>query len=233
MRNTLILQPIHSSTSDILRCFVLAKPLSSEQRNFLARHQKLLSSPEFDTVLKYYLQADKKNELNATSLVPKETFTPVSIQLLKHRLQTLLANKACRAVVQFTPQQLANLQELSMPELIYWHGNQTLNGAPFFPGGTPPVLYFQWGNLFGIIKHLVLSEEKSLLANTLVYFEDLQDRDLNQCVLDYEQKLRHELEKQNQILFENKIEPASLSQFLIKTPTLTLDPMKHLFGDSK
>ena len=141
------------------------------------------------------------------------------MQKLKKRIQIFLQNKYSHVVLNMTREQYLEFRALGMPELIYWHGNQLLSGAPFFPSSIPPVIYFQWGNLFGVIKYVVLAEEKSMKANVLIYFEDMQDRLLNQCVAEYEKNIQHELKIQNEILYENKIE-SKFNEFLIKTPTL-------------
>lgn len=221
-KNILILQPIHPNSTDILRCFALGKPLSSEQQNFLEWHQQQLSSAEFDPVLKYYIESNKKRrkKYQTTFLLPHEELNKEDIQRLKKRIKIFLQNKNRQIVISITQKQFLQFKELNLHELIFWHGNQTLTGAPFFPGGIPPVIFFQWGNLFGVVKYVILSEEKSLKSNILIYFEDMVDRDLNRCVQEYTQRLDMALEQQNKILTNFAIEPPILDQFLIKTPVL-------------
>ncbi|OGT47287.1 MAG: hypothetical protein A3E83_00705 [Gammaproteobacteria bacterium RIFCSPHIGHO2_12_FULL_41_20] len=218
----LILQPIHNSSADIMRKFFMGKPLSSEQVNFLYAHQKQLSDSRFDPVLKYYLETDKKRreKYKATFLLPHEKLKPSDIPALRKHIQFFLREAANRVAMQFTQQQFLQFKEYTIQDLIYWHGNQFLTGAPFYPGGIPPLIFFQWGNLFGIVKYLVLAEEKALKANILIYFEDMQDRDLNQCVQNYNKHLQNEMSIQNEILFENKIEPVEFDKFLIKPPVI-------------
>jgi hypothetical protein len=229
MQPQIILQPIHNSSADILKCFALGKPLSSDQLNFIDWHQKQLSSPEFDPVYKYYIESAKKKHTSSMSfLLHSEELTAESSKQLKRRLSLLLQQKASHALIGFTQKQFLQFKELNTQELIFWHGNQFLTAAPFFPGGIPPVIYFQWGNLFGIVKYVILADEKALKANILIYFEDMQDRFLDQCVEDYKKTLKIDLEIQQHILNENKIKPPAFDHFIIKTPTLTLDPMKKL-----
>ena len=222
IRPALILQPIHDSSADILRSFALSKPLTNEQLNLLNWHQKQLSNTSFDPVLKYYLEYTKKhpNKANPTFLLPHTEFQPSDIPLLKNRINLFLNKNPGRVAIQLTQQQFLQLKDYTIQELIYWHGNQFLTGAPFYPGGIPPVIFFQWGNLFGIVKYLVLAEEKALKGNILIYFEDMQDRELNQCVLGYNDQLKNEIKLQNEILHENKLEESAFDKFLIKTPTL-------------
>lgn len=70
-------------------------------------------------------------------------------------------------------------------ELLYWHGNQSLTGAPYFLGGLQPVYFFQWGNLMGVVKYEELLGEKDTDGNILIYFEDLKDRTLQQAIEHY------------------------------------------------
>lgn len=221
MKPVLILQPIHNSSADIMKCFGYGKPLSADQLNFLHRYQKQLSSKEFDPIIKYYLQSIKthKDKYHASFLLPHEILNFESIEKFKKRLSLFLRENAKQVFVRFTPQQFEALKTYQPHEVILWHGNQFLTGAPFFPGGIPPVIYFQWGNYFGVVKYVILPGEKALKANLLVYFEDMQERDLDQCVLDYTKKFDKELTLQKEVLFENKIEPERFDEFLIKTPT--------------
>lgn len=230
MRPTLILQPIHSSSADILRCFAHGKPLSCDQLNFLEWNQKLLSK-EFDPVYKYYIEKEKQKRLtNNSFLMPLHELTFDSYTQFKKRLHLFLQQKKDHIELQFTPEQLLKFKEIGAPELIFYHGNQFLTGAPFFPGGIPPVLFFQWGNLFGVAKYVLLAEERNLHANVLVYFEDMQERDLNQCVLDYQKNLQNELKLQNEVVYQHKLDEDDYNKFLIKTPRLSLDPMKKMYG---
>ena len=220
---THVLQPVGNSSTEILRTFALDKPLSADQINFLDFHQKQLSSKEFDPVLRYYLQRyTGENKYHTSFLLPHEIVNHEAIKLLKKRLQLMLLNQPKKsATLNVTPKQFLEFKETGMQELIFWHGNQLLTGASMFPGGTPPVLFFQWGNFFGVVKYVVLAEEKSLKANLLIYFEDRQDRELDQCVQDYNLKLVNEKKEQHDLLHEHRIEPIRFSEFLIKTPRLT------------
>lgn len=219
MRPTLILQPIHSSSSDIMRCFALAKPLSSDQRNFLEWHQRQLSSAAFDPVYRYYIEAAKKQHARSF-LLPSDLINVQSLEQFKKRLKLFIQKKLSAITFTFTETQFAKFEELNMSELIFWHGNQLLSGAPFYPGGIPPVIYFQWGNYFGVAKYVMLAGEKALKANILVYFEDRQERDLDQCVADYQKKNQLALQNQHTILHQHELEPEHYDKFLIKTPTL-------------
>lgn len=223
-RPTLILQPIHNSSSDILKTFAMGKPLSPEQRHYLEWHDKQLSSHEFDPILKYYIESYKKHygQYQASFLLPHEVMNFEDVQRLKKRIALFLRENKGRLAIPFTQQQLVQFNDYTAQELIYWHGNQFLTGAPFIPGGIPPVIFFQWGNYFGIVKYCVLPGEKGLKANILVYFEDRDDRLIDECVKNYNDQFQIELLHQNQILMEHHIEPEAFDQFLIKAPTVSL-----------
>lgn len=161
-----------------------SKPLTSSEWNFLYQHQKTLSNVHFDPVLSYYLK--NQNHLHEHSfLLPNEKFDSEAAKKLKKRIQILL--KAKKAVnLQATPRQLRNLNAVSAKDLIFFHGNQFLTGAPFQLGGVPHTIFFQWGNLFGVAKYHILSGEKSLASNVLVRFEMLKDRQLAEAVKHYQ-----------------------------------------------
>lgn len=226
----LILQPIHNTTADILKCFSLGVPLSCDQLNFVASHQHQLSSHEFDPVYQYYIESAKNKHKNSGSfLLSSELLTTESMKKLKQRLSLFLQKKSSHVLIGLTHDQFLKFRELNINELIFWHGNQYLTGAPFFPGGLPPVIYFQWGNLFGILLHTFSANALELKPKAIIHFEDRFERNLEQCVDDYQKTMKNELKLQQTILNENKIEAPLFDHFIIKTPMLTLDPMKKLY----
>lgn len=225
MHPTLLLQPIHKNSTDILRAFALQKPLSPAQVNFLDWHQKELSSQSFDPIIKYYIHAQhsKRHQLNASFLLPHEIINDEAIKQLKKRLIAMLMQKKSHSVIHLTQKQFLQFKQMTIHELIYWHGNQFLTGAPFFPGGIPPILFIQWGNFFGVVKFVILPGEKALKANILIYFEDMQERDLETCVHDFEHNLQQDLKLQKELVMthetENAVESPKVkfaNHFLIK-----------------
>ncbi|MCE3237341.1 MAG: hypothetical protein K0R24_322 [Gammaproteobacteria bacterium] len=223
-RPTLILHPLHHTTADIVKRFTLGKPLTPDQINFLDWHQAQLSNPEFDPVLKYYLKSrnDHENHFHTSFLLPHEKMNREAIALLKKRLAIMLkANSEHRVVMSLTHEQFVEFKKYTIQELIFWHGNQFLTGAPFYPSGTPPLVLFQWGNYFGIIKYVVIAGEKAVMGNLLLYFEDRQERSLEECVADYQKRMANEMKLQADLLHNKEIIKSHDPQF-IKTPELTL-----------
>jgi hypothetical protein len=134
-----------------------------------------------------------------------------------------LKQKNSQASIRLTHKQYLQFKQYNIQDLIYWHGNQFLTGAPFYPGGIPHVIYFQWGNMFGIVKPSVLAGEEALKANILIYFVDMMDRDIDRCVLDYDKQVNEDLINQNKLLYQNTLTPPSPeAQSHFKTPTLRL-----------
>lgn len=209
MRPTLYLHPIHGSSTAILRSFFDGKPLSSDQLNFLDWHQHELSNACYDPILNYYLSSrhHKTHQFHGTFLLPHEEMNLEAIQSLKQRILASLSQKHKSVVFTLTQKQFLEFKTYTINELIFWHGNQFLTGAPFFPGGIPPVIYFQWGNLFGVVKYVVLPSEKTLKANLLVYFEDMEERDLDQCVHEYQNQMEKNINLQNEIAQQHTITP--------------------------
>ncbi|GEM_PF-1585694 len=207
-RPTLILHPLHQSTADIVHRFTLGKPLSPDQMNYIDWHQIELSDPQFDSILKYYLKSRSSHaaHLHTSFLLPHEIMNKESIELLKKRIAILLKeNQSNRIVMQLTHKQFLEFKEYTIHDLIFWHGNQFLTGAPFYPSGTPPLILFQWGNNFGIIKYVVIAGEKAVMGNLLLYFEDMQERTLDRCVQDYNKRMEDEIKLQNKLFESHKI----------------------------
>lgn len=205
--------------SDILKCFGEGKPLSAEQMHFLRWHQRALSSSIADPVLKYYLKSTRKQPQQKLSvLFPKQKINDLTFQQIKQRVHTVLKNNLSHTDLKMTMQQYLQFKAAGIDELIFWHGNQFLTGAPFFAGGLPYVVYFQWGNLFGVVKFQVLSEDKALKGNVLIYFEDMQERYLSQCVADY---TKHLQQSSTPTLAESQQETLIVQPNYSTTPTLT------------
>ena len=234
MRPTLILQPIHNSSANILKTFAIGKPLTTDQISFLEDHQQQLSCEQIDPLLNYYLKEsrERRRKFNTTFLLPHEEMNFEAIQLLKKRLLSLLQDNSEHAVVTLTEKQYLAFKDYTTEELIYWHGNQFITGAPFFPGGIPPVIHFQWGNLFGIVLYVLLPFDRLTRINTVIYFESMRNRNLNQCVDDYNKKFQENLKWQNEIFRQkdfilkkdvaNKNTITSKENELHHTPRLTL-----------
>lgn len=203
MKQKLKNKPDHYTYRDLMMCFQGGTPLSCEQLNFLSRHEKTLSSHGLDPVLKYYLKPYKKKaeqkeeEKKKHELISAASLGHRELALLKKRLDTMVKAPTDHVILSMTPEQFEELKTYSVPELILYHGNQFLTGAPHIIGGIPYTIFFQWGNLFGVAKYVIMAEEKALKSNLLIYVEDMQDRAINQCVKDYNkhQTLDKELER--------------------------------------
>lgn len=224
-RPALILHPLHESTAEIVKCFMLAKPLTPDQVNFLDWHQHQLSHPDFDPILRYYLKKRnaRSQKLHTSFLLPHEKLNQKDVTRFKKRLALMLSAKPeHEVVINLSQEQFLQFKEYTIQELIFWHGNQFLTGAPFYPGGIPPTIYFQWGNYFGIIKYVVIPGEKSIMGNLLIHFLDMQDRNLDECVQDYNKHLKEDIKLQNELLHHKEIAPHYEYASRIKTPELTL-----------
>lgn len=225
MRPTLQHKPSHYAYKDLLVKFADGKPLSCDQLNFLYRHERTLSHPQMDQVTGYYLKHHHHDYTDQHSfLMPSDTISNESVKKLKERLSIVLKNKDEHVQLKFTPEQFMQFKAVTFHELILYHGNQFLSGAPFYPGGIPHLIYFQWGNLFGVAKYVVMAEEKALKTNVLIYFEDMQERLLAECVSNYN---RYILQKTPDVpvlkapeLKAPAPQPQASSAF--KTPTLSL-----------
>jgi hypothetical protein len=219
MRPHLILQPAHNSSADILKCFADGKPISADAVNYLDLHQRNLSSPEFDPVLNFYLHAHKTqpHKYQGTFLLHHEFINFEAFQELKKRIKLFLEQKKSPSIsITLNPQQYKQFTQVGRNEIVYWHIHKLFNGAPMYPSIVPPAIFFQWGNIFGITKYLVLAGGKTVRANMLLYFEDMQNRNLDQCVDDYQKRFNLELEQQKNLILQHDLEPEKYQHFLIK-----------------
>jgi hypothetical protein len=197
MKPTLTYKPNDYAYQDLLMKFADGKPLSCDQLHFLAWHERTLSNPRFDPVLKYYLKHYHRPYTQEHSfLSPSDKMDKESIARLKRKLNIFLNNTSSHLELKMKPEDFAQFRSLTYDELIYFHGNQFLTGAPFYPGGIPQIIYFQWGNLFGVAKYVVLAEERALKSNVLIYFEDRYERHLQECVYAYHHHMKDEIKQQ-------------------------------------
>lgn len=132
----------------------------------------------------------------------KKEFELEDVATFYHSLDSLLSNRNANVVYELTPQQFAAimptldvyLRNANDQLMIYLHGNQILTGAPVIIGGYPHLDYFQWGNLYGVVKYEMEEGEEVNEANLLIYFEDRHERNLEQCMHDLLHRLQHEAE---------------------------------------
>jgi hypothetical protein len=176
MSYTLKLEPHHSTYYDIITAFNSGKPLTPGQLNFLRSYHVKLSDPAFDAILKYYdVSGHKENLLLGT-------VTREKLHRLKDRILGSVKIGKDRFGVVMSTQQFFQLKTLLAHEIIFFHGNQLLTGAPYFAGGVPHIDFLQWGNLFGIVKYEELLGENAIDGNIMIYFEDMADRTLSECI---------------------------------------------------
>lgn len=189
MRNLLQLRPIHNTYVDILSCFQQGKPLSNNQLNFLRRYSSKISDPTIDAVVKYYKIFNQELQRKSNKIGKA-----LNYQFLQN-LYKLLSNKFSCGIetfeIKLTRKQFFQFKTLLLNDLIYFHGNHVLTGAPFFAGGLPHVDFFQWGNLFGIVKYEEILGEKNTDGNILIFFEEQADRSLEQFVQSQLQLIHH------------------------------------------
>jgi len=223
MKPVLTKRPNSYVMNNLLVKFAGGKPLASHELHFLDWHEKTLSFCGIEEMLRYYLKPYRKKSAEEHSFVlPQEKLNPASVDQLKRRLQMLLQNGRAHAALRFTPEQFQQLRAILAEELVLYHGNQYLTGAPFYPGGIPYVLIFQWGNLFGIAKQLILPDEMELKGNVLIHFEDMFERSLDQCTKEYVQTHQAEQAHENQLKPTEEPPHTLNAQPSYQTPRLTL-----------
>lgn len=195
------LQPFPHYFADILKSYEAGRPLTPEQLHFLANHQQTLGNYVADSVIRYYMKSYKLETAKPFNLLfPKQKINHLTFDHLKEHVEYLLHHEISHVDLKMTPEQFLQFRAAGIHELIFWHGNHFLTGAPFFAGGIPYVVYFQWGNLFGVVKYQVLPEEKAIKGNVMIYFEDMEDRYLYECIKQYEHKAENKLEQEHKLI---------------------------------
>lgn len=208
--------------AQIRKAYREGKPLSSEQAQFLWFNRHKLGY-EFDKLAKYYQLDGYKLSANKPSFIkPSTSFTAADIELFYRRLQLMLANNRHGIELSLTPAQFIQLKN-TIGQLIFFHGNQVLTGAPFFAGGIPHVDFFQWGNLMGVIKYEELLSEKGIEGNFLIHFADMKDRTLLQCIQDYQ---LHQQQHHQQAVYPQPQQAYPSIDYHTPRPRLILQPGK-------
>lgn len=202
MKNpALIPQPYAHWIADILLKFEDGKPLSSDQLNFLISHENTLSNHALDLVLKYYLASHHSPDKHLSFTVPEEKINLINAHDIRDAVENLLHHQLSHVDLKMSHDQFLQFKAVGFHELLFWHGPQFLSRTTPFPNAIPLVLYFQWGKLFGVVKLNARMDTLVMDGNVLIYFEDLHNRSLNQCVLDYSKKHKiiHEISPTNKI----------------------------------
>lgn len=161
---------------------------------------------KIDQELKKYaeLHSNPKKKLVATPnyfLLHKNEFEPEDVEILYDHLNNLLKNTP-NIVYELTAKQFKAIKpalDLYVKNandqlMIYLYGNQLITGAPLIIGGHPHLDYFQWGNLYGVVKYEEQEGEEVYETNLMIYFEDRHDRNLEQCMQDLLHRLQHQAE---------------------------------------
>lgn len=185
--------------SDTLKCLSERRPLSSDQINFLSQHEKTLGIYVIDSDVQHYLEYSKKHLNQVLPMVfPKTIINYLIFHRIKQWVKILLKNKLMHVHLNMSLKQFMQFKMVGMNELIFWHGNQFLTGAPFYPGGIPTYVFFQWGNLFGVVKYNIVSGEKAVLGNLLICIEEMHERYFSQCIADYTHQLKSQEQARNE-----------------------------------
>ena len=185
---TLKNQPLSYTYKDLTLCFNEGIPLSCDQLNFIARHQKALSNATLDPIMKYYLNHYNRDSIKKPDLLPpRENLNYANVSELKKELEFLVKDTSVKLDFLMTPTQFSQLKFIAYGEIIIFHGNQLFTGAPFLHGGIPHLLYFRWGNLFCVAKFVVLpeAEKKALKSNVLIHVENINERLFIDCIYQY------------------------------------------------
>ncbi len=191
MKPTLIEQPFDSYLSSILKTFENDKPLSADQINFITQHEKLLSSFAVDPVIRHYLKVQRERRGKAMSFaLTQEKLNEPVLKRIKAYVQQLLQQRLTHIDLNMSVKQFQHFKRVGVHELIFWHGNQFLTGAPFFLGGIPHIIYMQWGNLFGIVKLQLSFNELQLQGQVHIDLVDRKNRSLYECVKAYSEELK-------------------------------------------
>lgn len=210
MRPTFTKHPEYNYRSLLVK-FAHGEPLTADELNFLHWHEKQLSSALLDPVTKYYLKIYRHESATHSFLLPHEIINKEDIKSLKKRIQLMIAEKNSHVEFSLSPEQFNKFKQISYQELILYHGNQFLTGAPYHLGGIPHVIFFQWGNLFGVAKYVVMAEEKSLKSNIMIYVEDMQERKIEECIKEYVDHHKEELQVhiQHNLLMQPSVEESN------------------------
>ncbi|MBI5447385.1 MAG: hypothetical protein HY939_01480 [Gammaproteobacteria bacterium] len=229
---SLELKPSHDTYHELLHAFKQGKPLSLHQMHFLQWHHRQIDNPKLTPLLRYY-QLSKQ----AGSFLLHDLLDKPCIDRLKKRLELTLDVLHHGVELALTPEQVEALKTLATPELVFHHGNAYLTGAPLFHGGVIHVDFFEWGNLFGVVKYEFEMGENEVGGNVLIYFEDKLERTMEACILDYE--LEHGLIKQYTPIPGLTPEPIqapapapSISVVLPSYPRPTLMPHHPAYDDA-
>lgn len=220
MQPTLSLHPIHASSAEILKCFATGKPLSAEQINFLDWHAKELSNENYDPIVRYYLDSEKRKTKKTSFLLRYEIINSDAINDLKLRILASLNDKNDHVEIQLTEQQFMQFKQNAGYDLLYWHGNQFITGPYLYPTRIPPMIYLSWGNFFCVIRYVALAIGKQLKPQMILYIEKKLDRTLDQCVLEYNDKIQHAIQLQKEITTQHQL--TETHEPSIKIPRLAL-----------
>lgn len=165
------------------------RSLPRDLEELLEKNRSLLESSDSKLKLRlpysslaFYYKKEQQEKLHFISHIKH-----INPAILYYTFNQELEQGGQSKEIQLSMDQLNQLQ-YGIDKLYYLHGNVELTGTPLVPGAIAPIVFFQWGNLMGIIKYVVLPAEKALVGNMLLRIEDMQDQKLEECLLTYAEK---------------------------------------------
>ncbi len=189
-------------------------PADLEQLLEKNKHSLELSDPRLQFSLPFHPVLEYKKEWREKLhfLAHVKDINPI---ILYYSFGVELEDKHQGREIQLNREQLEQLQ-YSIEKLYYFHGNVGITGAPLVVGGITPLLFFQWGNLLGVIKYVVLAAEKSLVGNLLLYTEYMAEEELEEeAIINYLQREFGLTLSTNELLQQStRVEPNDLPQLL-------------------
>ena len=233
MKPTLTHKPNYSYQNMLIK-FANGAPLTCDQVNFLYENENSLSGPELDPLIKYYLKEYyEKHGHDHSFLLPGEILNLEAVERLKNRLKILFLQKGNKQKVNltFTPAQFLQFRSILSKQLFFYNGNLLLSDIPYLLRGVPQLVFFQWGHLFLVARYIIVPQERGLRSHVYLHFEDMEMRNLEECVKEYVHTYKDELNKE--LAKTPKIEPTPPQQSMFKIPRLTLTPFKNSSDENK
>jgi hypothetical protein len=231
MKPLLQLKNYPSGFSEIIKHFEAGKPLSSNQLNFIYSHQRALSNSVLDPVLRYYLLEHKLNPNKAIPLqVSRPDLTVASLQELKYDLHLLLRNQLTQVDLEMSEEQFRQFKNSGIEELVFWHGDHYMPATFYHQGSLQHRLYFQWGRMFGVVKFHFRVNGKHIEGKVLIFFQDMHEKTLKECIEAYTKQLKEQEKPQQQL---NKTPEWVLPDTQYHLPKLMPGFMGHRGSDNE
>lgn len=223
--SSLLLQNSISSILNLYREGILSTPAALHHftEHFFNTTPSIEHSPKEPNVKLAFQQEANEIKANQNSYQTGTThnyflehtphFEYEDVAVFYHNLKTLLGDTNAHVVYKLNSQQFTAIKtnfdlyvsRMNEQLIIYSFGEQIHLETSFIKNGDLHLDYFQWENLYGLVKIEKQKDEEISETDLLVYFADRHEKNLEQCIEDLLHQPQVQIQPEEELPVKNLV----------------------------